>query len=353
MISQSSANALFLETARLLELNGSIVENRRTGKIVKQLDYPIILCLTDPTNNIISITERKNNLFATIFETIWVLSGSRDIRPLEYFLPRANQFSDDGITWRAGYGFRLFSNCGNQLETARKILQSDITSRQAVCSIWDPALDPDPTSKDNPCSNLLYFSVKNGKLDLTLVVRSNDLIWGFSAINLFEFTTIQQIMAGMLNLPVGNYYHIVNNLHVYEHHFSLLNSLYFKTPNSFDILFSSYNLSNYYNYKPKSNLRLDNLTQYNWNTINNYYSEFVSIIYNSLSNNCPIPTSVYERDPNDYYSPFLIEFLTEILIDYIRGTIDLDKLLDCHYGFRSWYEQVYLQMDKPYKINLV
>ena len=49
-------------------------------------------------------------------------------------------------------------------------------------------------------------------------MRSNDFMWGASAVNIFNFTFIQEYFAQILNLEIGDYYHIANNFHYYEDH---------------------------------------------------------------------------------------------------------------------------------------
>jgi len=53
------------------------------------------------------------------------------------------------------------------------------------------------------------------KLNLTVYMRSNDILWGASAVNIFNFTFIQEYIATILGLEVGDYYHIANNFHYY------------------------------------------------------------------------------------------------------------------------------------------
>ena len=49
-------------------------------------------------------------------------------------------------------------------------------------------------------------------------MRSNDFMWGASAVNIFNFTFIQEYFAQILNLRIGEYYHIANNFHYYDIH---------------------------------------------------------------------------------------------------------------------------------------
>jgi hypothetical protein len=44
----------------------------------------------------------------------------------------------------------------------------------------------------------------------------HNCLWGFSHINMFEFSVMQEIMAKMLGVPVGRYYHQVGSFHIYE-----------------------------------------------------------------------------------------------------------------------------------------
>lgn len=44
----------------------------------------------------------------------------------------------------------------------------------------------------------------------------HNCIWGMSAVNVFNFTLMQEYIAGILGLEIGNYYHFVTNFHVYE-----------------------------------------------------------------------------------------------------------------------------------------
>ena len=55
------------------------------------------------------------------------------------------------------------------------------------------------------CNNLLYFSMFDKKLELTVVNRSNDVLFGAYSINLPEFTFIQEIVAEYLNAQQKTY----------------------------------------------------------------------------------------------------------------------------------------------------
>lgn len=208
-------------TRDLLE-NGAEVGSRN-GR-VKELLNPQIT-ITHPTRREVLSYNRKANVFAQIAETMWVLSGRNDIEWLSAYLPRARDYSDDGVTWRGGYGprirvWRLFNGERlDQLAHVVETLRADPLSRRAVISIYDPALDV-PAGKDVPCNDFLQFQSRLGELHLTVTVRSNDVMWGWSGINAFEWSTLQEIVASLLGIRVGTLTFNIGSLHLYEQHWA-------------------------------------------------------------------------------------------------------------------------------------
>jgi thymidylate synthase len=184
--------------------------------------------ITHPLEREIVIPGRKANIAAQIAETMWVLSGRNDIEWLSAYLPRAAEFSDDGKTWRAGYGPRLRKwsrgmTIGaspmfvDQMQEVISLLVEDPSTRRAVMSIFDPAVDYQD-SKDIPCNNWLHFLARDGFLDLHVAIRSNDLVWGWSGINQFEWSVLLEVVAAYSNLGVGRIHYAVSSLHIYERH---------------------------------------------------------------------------------------------------------------------------------------
>lgn len=185
------------------------------------------ITLADGTAREILIPGRKHNLAAQIAETMWVLSGRNDVPWLSLYLPRAADYSDDGVTWRGGYGRRIRNweprvDGGwaiDQLEHVVNLLRQSPGTRQAVISIYDPEIDCNP-GKDIPCNDFLHFLSRDGRLDLHIFVRSNDAMWGWSGINVFEWSSLLEVVAGMVGLDVGSLHFSVSSFHLYEQHFA-------------------------------------------------------------------------------------------------------------------------------------
>jgi thymidylate synthase len=212
----NAAQAL-ISLSEAVMTTGALVEVR--GSLTRELRHQSVT-LTNPLDRNIVVAGRRNNVFATIAESMWVLAGRNDIEFLAPYLPRAAEFSDNGKTWRAGYGPRLRNWYGtDQLDAVRRLLIDDPTTRRAVMNIFDPALDY-ASSRDIPCTNWLAFSLRDGELDMSVAIRSNDLFWGFSGINTFEWSVVQEVMAFWIGAEVGSVHYFINSLHIYDRHFA-------------------------------------------------------------------------------------------------------------------------------------
>lgn len=125
--------------------------------------------------------------------------------------------------WRAGYGPRLRWRTSHDGTNARidplaltvQELRERPESRRAVIDLFDEDDYRHYAARDWPCNIVINFLIRQGKLDLIVYCRSNDLLYGASGINWFEFTVLQELVAELAGLPLGEYYHVSNSLHYY------------------------------------------------------------------------------------------------------------------------------------------
>lgn len=194
-------------------LNGHVVKSR-AGNTLELMHTTIVL--GDPRQREILHPERKALYPAQIAETMWVLAGRNDVEWLGHYLPRASEFSDDGKVWRGGYGPRLRGTEDPLLDVI-DLLKKDPGTRRAVINIYDNREDLGADSKDIPCNTLLHF-IRNecGLLDLAVMVRSNDLMWGWSGINAFEWSAVLEIVAHYAGVGMGRLVFHQSSLHLYE-----------------------------------------------------------------------------------------------------------------------------------------
>lgn len=199
-----------------LLLNGAdvVVKERQTKELIARNTR-----LMQPLERYLFVPKRHNDMAAQFAESMWVLAGRNDIAWLEKYLPRAPLFSDDGETWRGAYGPRLRRWSGvDQVDAVRKLLLADRTSRQAVMTLFDPALDYEP-SKDIPCNNWLGWIIREGRLHMSAALRSNDVWWGFSGVNAFEWSILHEMLAYWVNAEVGQADYLAMSFHLYSDHF--------------------------------------------------------------------------------------------------------------------------------------
>jgi thymidylate synthase len=200
---------------RDLMSTGAVVDVR--GSRIRELRNRLTV-LERPRERCLFLPRRGNSVVASLAETLWVIAGRDDIGWLSAYLPRVSEFSDDGTTWRGAYGPRLRSWSGvDQLMHTRKLLLEEAATRRAVMSLYDPGRDF-VQSRDIPCNNWLHWLVREGRLHLTIGVRSNDVMWGFSGVNSFEWSILQDMMAFWIGAEMGDVTYLATSFHLYAHH---------------------------------------------------------------------------------------------------------------------------------------
>ena len=171
---------------------------------------------TRPLERVLWNPSRNANPFFHLFEAMWILAGRNDVEFLTHFVKKMADYSDDGKTFHAAYGYRIMEH----LPFVIRQLRADPDTRRAVVNIWDNALDH-TQSKDLPCNDLLVFRMYNGKLNLTVFNRSNDLVWGAYGANAVQFAFILEYVAEQVGVEVGTYNQVSSCMHVYDIHWPL------------------------------------------------------------------------------------------------------------------------------------
>jgi thymidylate synthase len=214
------------------------------GLLTKEIS-PVGITINNPRKHAITHPVRKLNYGFMVAELLWMLRGKNEVTSIAHYNKQWLNFSDDGLTLNGAYGQRIFNwdsgmrdvefkhedddglTAGvvpqtvtiNQFEAAYQQLKKDPDTRQATIVLFDPYKDYRET-KDKPCTNLMRFTIRKGKLNMTVFMRSND-VWLGTVYDVYNFTMMQEIMAGMLGIEVGKYTHIVDSLHLYAEHFEI------------------------------------------------------------------------------------------------------------------------------------
>ncbi len=168
--------------------------------------------IKNPTDNIITTDYRKFSTKYAEREWDWYMSGNRNAEKISLYAPIwANHMDEDGNV-NSNYGWQWKRE--NQLEYVVEQLRSNKETRQAVVSIYD-AKEHSEYKYDTPCTLSIHFQVLHDKLNMTVNMRSNDLWYGFCN-DQYQFSNLLQMVAEMVDLDVGTYYHFASNLHLYN-----------------------------------------------------------------------------------------------------------------------------------------
>jgi len=185
---------------------------------IKTLELsPFVFRLYSPRTRFIQNANRDINLGLNIVEFLNIIGGNNSVSIFDGLSENIKKFSDDGVTFRGGYGPRLRNEEIDQFKLVIDKLKSDSFSRQAIMTIFDPAIDYVET-KDVPCTINFHFLLRNNRLKMNVYMRSNDAILGH-AIDIFVFTMIQEVIANELGVELGEYNHFVGSFHLYEKDF--------------------------------------------------------------------------------------------------------------------------------------
>jgi thymidylate synthase len=168
--------------------------------------------INNPLNNLINTPWRKWKVDYAQAEWKWYLSEDPNASEIAKRAKIWYRCMDENNRVNSNYGYQI--KRGNQMEYIIRELSNNPMSRRASMSIYD-AKENQLYKKDTPCTYAINFYVLNNKLNMSVLMRSNDLWYGFTN-DQYCFSNYLKLIANRLNMPIGNYYHFANNLHLYE-----------------------------------------------------------------------------------------------------------------------------------------
>lgn len=222
----TNVNQALSEGLRFLLAIG-VEEQSRNGPVLVSPE-PVMTIYKHPCERVLFSPIRDANPFFHLMEALWMLAGRNDLAWPEYFNSGFRNYSDDGVTVRGAYGHRWLTHFGyNQLEVLARELKENPETRRAVLTMWDAHGSVDLPgesdlyaathgSKDVPCNTHCYFDCRSGALNMTILCRSNDALWGAYGANAVHFSILLEYMAAWVGVPVGVMRQFSNNLHIYK-----------------------------------------------------------------------------------------------------------------------------------------
>lgn len=221
---------IYPDLNRLILKRGTPVASRN-GKTIEVLNFKTEILR--PSLRCVGGHHRDINIFFLLAEALWIWSGRKDVGFLTIFNSNMANFSDNGETFHAPYGYRL-RNWGiesdskikkddsnrhalrgiDQIAETLQLMVDEPGTRRAVMSIWNPDLDLNVKSKDLPCNDLVFLQESDNEIHMTISNRSNDLHWGLPT-NVFQFSWILETICLILGKKAGTQVHNSKSLHIY------------------------------------------------------------------------------------------------------------------------------------------
>jgi len=138
---------------------------------------------------------------------------------VERYNPNMDTWIDDetGELPGSAYGDRLVNTAGHdQIKRAYEQIDERPLTRRALMAVHQPAVE-DYDSNDVACTAHLQPYLRDDELHMVAVVRSQDMYWGYPY-DSHNNQWIQCMMAGMLGVEPGDYYHVMQSCHYYTEH---------------------------------------------------------------------------------------------------------------------------------------
>jgi thymidylate synthase len=218
MISDTKTNCWFIDANAaynfMISQLGRAPSVKARGKVQKEILFEDI-GLLDPQRCIVANEKRKFKPLYGVAEFLWYISGVRRVNNIGKCARLWEDISDEKGEVESNYGHVIFEK---QWRHVIKILSNDSYSRRGVLNIYTHERAT-KNINDVPCTLSIQFMIRKDKLHMRVVMRSNDIIYGFCN-DVFAFSLFQQMMLNELRrfypkLVLGKYIHSVGSLHIY------------------------------------------------------------------------------------------------------------------------------------------
>lgn len=168
------------------------------------------------------LTTKKLHLRSIIYELLWFLKGSTNIKYLQdNGVSIWDEWADEngdlgpvyGAQWRSWPDYT--GGHIDQIKNVMEEIKQNPTSRRLMVSAWNVAQVD--SMKLPPCHCLMQFYVANDRLSLQLYQRSGDVFLGVP-FNIASYALLLQMVAQVTGLKAGDFVHTLGDAHLYKNH---------------------------------------------------------------------------------------------------------------------------------------
>ena len=205
----NNANEAYEYLLDRLIINGQDFDNTKT---LFNLGFNML----NPSDNIITNKQRAWKKEYAEAEWQWYLTGNKSIDKLGEIYgsipPIWEKMTDSERCVNSNYGYQWQRN--HQLDYVIGKLKDNPNTRHAAITIYD-GKEHNKYRNDTPCTYAVQFTIVDNVLNMSVMMRSNDIWYGFCN-DQYCFSMLQKTVADRLCIDVGSYFHFAHNFHIYN-----------------------------------------------------------------------------------------------------------------------------------------
>lgn len=216
-------DGIYSDLLAYIRAHGADQHNKRTGHDVRSMpSMQLRLDMGEVGKNNMQIPGwRKMFPKSALAEILWMLLGTQSPAWIRQHTKMWDLWTEEDGTIPTAYGYRwrhAFDR--DQLNTAIDALTSDPSSRQVNVFAWHPGMDGNgaPNQPKNiPCILGFTVNVINGSLNMSVYLRSSDIIVGLP----YDYMTygfLMHFMSNTLNVKPGTLCLHLAHAHYYRVH---------------------------------------------------------------------------------------------------------------------------------------
>lgn len=181
---------------------------------------------------ITDFASRKFNFKYAKQEWLWYVRADNTDDTIEQYASAWKKLKQDDGTYFSNYGQYIFGptvegGSSQFIFCLNELVKNPDTRRASMVLLQPYHMFPDNT--DMVCTYAINFTIEDGKLHMTVMMRSNDVIFGFTNdafcfwnLHVMMYTAVKKHLP---HLELGLYTHMANSMHVYEKHYGMIGDI--------------------------------------------------------------------------------------------------------------------------------
>ena len=168
------------------------------------------------------LTTKKLHLKSIIYELLWFLQGSTNVRWLQqHGVSIWDEWADEQGELGPVYGYQWRNwetpdgRKIDQISEVIRSIRSNPDSRRHIVTAWNPG--DVPRMKLPPCHAFFQFYVAEGKLSCQMYQRSADIFLGVP-FNIASYALLTMMMAQVCQLQPAEFILTLGDAHLYQNH---------------------------------------------------------------------------------------------------------------------------------------